>query len=75
MPDKQVDIIDRLRTTAVMYGEGMFGNHQVLTDAATEIEHLRRIVSDIRVLYYAGQFKQFEGEPWLRRVLNIDLQR
>jgi hypothetical protein len=34
---------------------------------------LRQIVGDIRMLANAGTFKDFEGEPWLRRVRNIDL--
>ena len=38
-----------------------------------EIWCLRQIVTGIRIMDNAGNFKQFDGEPWLKRVRNIDL--
>jgi hypothetical protein len=43
-------------------------------DALTdEVETLRRIIGEIRMLANAGTFKEFDGEPWLLRVRNIDI--
>lgn len=42
--------------------------------AADEIWALRQIVSGVRVMAHSGAFKEYEGEPWLLRVLNIDLE-
>ena len=41
--------------------------------AADEIWCLREIVREVRIMANAGAFKQYEGEPWLLRVRNIDL--
>ena len=38
-----------------------------------EIWCLREVVRGVRVMNNAGRFKEFEGEPWLKRVTNIDL--
>jgi hypothetical protein len=45
---------------------------QTHDEAADEIERLRLIRSDVRILYHSGQFKQFKGELWLERALAED---
>lgn len=39
-----------------------------------ELEMCRRLLRDVRLLNRSGQFKQFEGEPWIVRIMNIDLE-
>lgn len=39
----------------------------------SELQQVRRMIGDIRTLANAGTFADFEGEPWLLRVRNIDL--
>ena len=38
-----------------------------------EIERLRSVVSDVIVVANSGALKDFDGEPWLNRVLTTDL--
>lgn len=38
-----------------------------------EIWQLREIIKGVRIMANAGAFSSFDGEPWLRRVQNIDL--
>lgn len=45
-----------------------------LTKAYQEIFCLREVVRGVRIMANAGAFKQWEGEPWLKRVQNIDLE-
>jgi hypothetical protein len=41
--------------------------------AREEIACLRAVVRDVRLMANAGNFSQWEGEPWLQRVRNINL--
>ena len=41
--------------------------------AREEIVCLRGVVRDTRIMANSGQFKQWDGEPWLKRVRNINL--
>lgn len=61
-------LIEALRTDARL------ANDPVVQKAADEIWALRQIVSGVRVMANSGAFKEYEGEPWLLRVLNIDLE-
>lgn len=45
----------------------------LLRDAGEEIWCLRGIVRDVRLMVRSGQLKQFDGEPWVKRVMNIGL--
>lgn len=65
-------MIEKLRAVKDM--DEMYRN-QLLEDAAEEIWCLREIVRDVRIMANAGAFKQFEGESWLKRVRNINLER
>lgn len=42
--------------------------------AREEIWGLRAIVRDVRLMATSGQLKRWEGEPWILRVANIDLE-
>ena len=41
--------------------------------AADELEALRRIVGDFRIMARTGAFKQHADEPWMLRLMNIDI--
>src|SRR5262245_14065657 len=82
LADEYIPLVECLRQSADVFarddgddGEPMPAMAELLRTAAGEVECLRLIIGDIRVLYHSGRLRQFEGEPWLRRVLNIDLQR
>ena len=38
-----------------------------------EIARLREIISGVIVVANSGALKEFEGEPWLQRVLTTDI--
>lgn len=38
-----------------------------------ELEMCRQIIRDVRFIARAGLLQEYQGEPWLRRVMNIDL--
>lgn len=67
-----MSIVDRLRDplAANTYDEA----RKLMDEAAGEIWCLREIVRGVRIMANAGNFKQFEGEPWLKRVQNISLE-
>jgi hypothetical protein len=46
---------------------------RLLQRAREEIRCLRGVVRDVRIMANSGQFKQWDGEPWLKRVNNINL--
>ncbi len=64
--------IDRLRT--MDHAAHREENCKTAKWAADEIWCLREIVRDVRIMANAGNFKKHEGEPWLLRVQNIDLE-
>lgn len=64
---RDVDAILSLRSPS---GSAVAMREKALRD---EIWCLRQIVGDVRLLHTAGSFKEFEGEPWLKRINNIDL--
>lgn len=42
--------------------------------AAEEIWCLREVLRGVRIMDQVGAFKERDGEPWLKRVRNIDLE-
>lgn len=46
---------------------------RLLERACEEIKSLRGVVRDVRLMANSGQFIQWEGEPWLKHVNNINL--
>lgn len=46
-----------------------------LREALDEIWNLREIIRGVRIVANAGVLKDWEDEPWLKRVRNIDLDR
>ena len=39
-----------------------------------ELKQVRQLVKDVRFLARAGVLKDFTDEPWLKRIMNIDLE-
>lgn len=69
------DLVERARQSVTELRE-QFGDSKdldLLQACADEVWLLRRIVEGVRVMANAGAFKEYEGEPWLLRVRNIDL--
>jgi hypothetical protein len=66
------DLSKNLRDTADFFDSFPTGVHPQRTlwirQGADELEALRRVVSDLKILDNSGTFKQHEGEPWLDRV-------
>lgn len=47
--------------------------YDLIRDASEEIWCLREVVRGVRIMANAGAFNKYVGEPWLKRVQNIDL--
>lgn len=49
------------------------GAADLVRKAREEIWCLREVVRGVRIMARAGNFKQWEDEPWLKRAMNIGL--
>ena len=54
-------------------GERQGPTNEMLRPAYEEIWCLREVVRGVRIMANSGAFKEFEGEPWLKRVRNINI--
>lgn len=68
-----MNLVERLRAAKGTDEYDQAKCDALFEEAAGELWCLREIVRGVRLMANAGNFKQWEGEPWLKRVQNIDL--
>jgi hypothetical protein len=66
-----MSIIDDLRSKSTDCHES---EEALYRRAAEEIWCLREVVRGVRIMANAGKLAEWDDEPWLKRVRNIDLE-